>query len=123
MQHKGVRVDPLRGAIESHHIPLAANFLAARQAPIGRGFTRRLGVGYSLLSLMRRGIVMGKAYSHDLRGRVMVAVDTGTGAYAAASFGSGGKLLVIKELLPPILSECDWTILESYQRHRPCRSV
>ena len=29
---------------------------------------------------------MGKAYSQDLRERVMAAVDAGTGAYAAASF-------------------------------------
>jgi hypothetical protein len=29
---------------------------------------------------------MGKAYSQDLRERVMDAVDAGTGAYAAASF-------------------------------------
>jgi transposase len=38
------------------------------------------------LFLIRRGIVMGKAYSQDLRERVMAAVDSGTGAYAAASF-------------------------------------
>ena len=36
--------------------------------------------------MIRRGIVMGKAYSQDLRERVMAAVDAGTGAYAAASF-------------------------------------
>jgi len=30
-------------------------------------------------------MVMGRAYSQDLRGRVMAAVDSGTGAYAAAS--------------------------------------
>jgi transposase len=29
---------------------------------------------------------MGKAYSQDLRERVMAAVDAGTGAYAVASF-------------------------------------
>jgi transposase len=31
------------------------------------------------------GSVMGKAYSQDLRERVMAAVDSGTGAYAAAA--------------------------------------
>jgi transposase len=36
--------------------------------------------------MIRRGIVMGKAYSQDLRERVMAAVDAGTGAYAVASF-------------------------------------
>ena len=36
--------------------------------------------------MIRRGIVMGKAYSQDLRERVMAAVDAGTSAYAAASF-------------------------------------
>src|SRR3984893_13790761 len=49
------------------------------------GFQSRL-VCDSLLSMVRRGIVMGKAYSQDLRERVMAAVDAGTGAYAAASF-------------------------------------
>ena len=49
------------------------------------GFQSRL-VCDSLLSMIRRGIVMGKAYSQDLRERVMAAVDAGTGAYAAASF-------------------------------------
>jgi hypothetical protein len=33
---------------------------------------------------------MGKAYSQDLRERVVAAVDAGTGAYAAASFFRGG---------------------------------
>jgi len=36
--------------------------------------------------MIRRGFVMDKAYSQDLRERVMAAVDAGTGAYAAASF-------------------------------------
>jgi transposase len=36
--------------------------------------------------MIRWGIVMGKAYSQDLRERVMAAVDAGTGAYVAASF-------------------------------------
>src|SRR6202047_2757550 len=40
----------------------------------------------SLLSMIRWGIVMGKAYSQGLRERVMAAVDAGTGAYVAASF-------------------------------------
>jgi transposase len=31
------------------------------------------------------GIAMGRAYSQDLRERVMAAVESGTGAYAAAS--------------------------------------
>ena len=35
--------------------------------------------------MIRRGIVMGRAYSQDLRERVMAAVDSGTGAYFAAS--------------------------------------
>jgi transposase len=35
--------------------------------------------------LIRRGREMGRAYSQDLRERVMAAVDSGTGAYAAAS--------------------------------------
>jgi Transposase len=48
------------------------------------GFPRR-AVCDSLSLLIRRGIAMGKAYSQDLRERVMAAVESGTGAYAAAS--------------------------------------
>jgi transposase len=39
----------------------------------------------SLSLLIRRGIAMGRAYSQDLRERVMAAVESGTGAYAAAA--------------------------------------
>ncbi len=40
----------------------------------------------SLSPLIRPGgTVMGRAYSQDLRERVMAAVDCGTGAYVAAS--------------------------------------
>ena len=34
---------------------------------------------------------MGRAYSQDLRERVMAAVDSGTGAYAAAAFSRGTR--------------------------------
>jgi transposase len=36
--------------------------------------------------MIRWGIVMGKAYSQDLRERVMAAVDAGTGAYVGVSY-------------------------------------
>jgi transposase len=39
----------------------------------------------SLPLLIRQGIVMGRAYSQDLRERVMAAVESGTGAYVVAS--------------------------------------
>src|ERR1700730_15827936 len=48
------------------------------------GFQSRL-VCDSLLSMIRRGIVMGKAYSQDLRERVIAAVDAGTGGFAAGA--------------------------------------
>src|ERR1700739_2473394 len=51
---------------------------------IAGGFQRG-GIFDSLSPLIRRGTVMGRAYSQDLRERVMAAVDSGTGAYAAAS--------------------------------------
>ena len=45
-------------------------------------------------------IVMGKAYSQDLRERVMAAVDAGKGAYAAASFfTNGGNGDAMEELI------------------------
>jgi transposase len=50
----------------------------------GKGFQQG-EIFDSLSPLIRRGMAMGKAYSQDLRERVMAAVDSGTGAYAAAS--------------------------------------
>jgi Transposase len=49
-----------------------------------RGFLRS-SICDSLSLLIRRGIAMGRAYSQDLHERGKAAVDSGTGAYAAAA--------------------------------------
>jgi transposase len=41
---------------------------------------------------------MGRAYSQDLRNRVMAAVESGTGAYAAAAVFRGGVSYIYKAL-------------------------
>jgi transposase len=61
------------------------------------GFLFRL-VCDSLSLLIRRGIVMGRAYSQDLRERVMAAVESGPGAYAAASIFQVSVSYVYKAL-------------------------
>jgi transposase len=52
----------------------------------------------SISLLIRQGISMGKPYSQDLRERVMAAVDSGAGAYSAASLFQVSASYIYKAL-------------------------
>jgi hypothetical protein len=74
---------------------------------------------------------MGRAYAQDLRERVMAAVDSGTGAYAAASLLRvivsyiykllGRRLKTLKGLTPYEFICKRWTIGSISIRSSKCR--